>query len=222
MIRWRVLIITCIVIGLIWSIQLKSAHDKFDFSNKCFKNLWSLEQWYFRFCILYLDVSFFFTRNWLLFTIIHLFSNILFYWSLWKKLFTAQFVAFISTYVNRIVLLDYLLLVIGIAVADSLNLAYVQGPWIKSMTQSLSLYFILRVTHTMAFHRLLKFDQAILPYIIQTLSASCLPLACISNTVNKPSLFGLNVSFPSLKDISWNLARVVYFFNIQLERNAAT
>ena len=111
---------------------------------------------------------------------------------------------------------------IGIAVADSLNLAYVQGPWIKSMTQSLSLYFILRVTHTMAFHRLLKFDQAILPYIIQTLSASCLPLACISNTVNKPSLFGLNVSFPSLKDISWNLARVVYFFNIQLERNAAT
>ncbi|KAK4258065.1 hypothetical protein QN277_007571 [Acacia crassicarpa] len=96
-----------------------------------------------------------------------------------------------------------------------------QGPWTKSMTQSLSLYFILRVTHQMLFDRMLKFVQAILPYILQTPTATCLPLAYISNTVNKPSFFRLNVSFPSLNDIIWNLARLVYLFNVQLERNVA-
>lgn len=107
-------------------------------------------------------------------------------------------------------------------IADSLNLAYVQGPWTKSMTQCLSLYFILRVTHQMFFHQMLKFCQAVLPYMLQTLSATSVPLACISNTLNKHSPLGLNVSIPSLNDISWNLARLVYIFNVQLDRNVAT
>ncbi|XP_054821892.1 putative ion channel POLLUX-like 2 isoform X2 [Prosopis cineraria] len=100
---------------------------------------------------------------------------------------------------------------------DNIN----QGPWTKSMVQSLSLYFIQRVTHQMFLHQMLKV-QAILPDMLHTLTATSLPLACVSNTLNKPSPLRLNVSFPSFNDISWSLARLIYLFNVQLERNVAT
>ncbi|KAK4271884.1 hypothetical protein QN277_020511 [Acacia crassicarpa] len=62
-----------------------------------------------------------------------------------------------------------------------------KGPWAKSMIQSLPLYFIHRVAHQMFSHRMLKVVQATLPDMLQTLIATSLPLACVSNTLNKPS-----------------------------------
>ncbi|KAI9119627.1 hypothetical protein K1719_009503 [Acacia pycnantha] len=97
-----------------------------------------------------------------------------------------------------------------------------QGPWAKSMIQSLPLYFIHRVAHQMFSHQMLKVVQATLPDMLQTLTATNLPLACISNTLNKPSPLRLNVSFPSFNDFSWSLARLIYLFDVQLERNVAT
>ncbi|KAF7806981.1 putative ion channel POLLUX-like 2 isoform X1 [Senna tora] len=97
-----------------------------------------------------------------------------------------------------------------------------QGSWTKSMIHYLSLYFVHRVTNKMFFDLMLKVIQAILPEMVQTLSASSLPLACVSNTLNKPSPLRLDVSLPSFRDIGWSVARLLYLFNIQLERNVAT
>ncbi|XP_028784164.1 putative ion channel POLLUX-like 2 [Neltuma alba] len=105
---------------------------------------------------------------------------------------------------------------------ENINNNVEKGPWTESMVQSLSLYFIQRVTHQMFFLRILKVVQGMLPDILQTLTATSLPLACVSNTLNKPSPLRLNVSFPSFNDISWSLARLIYLFNVQLERNVAT
>ncbi|KAI9119613.1 hypothetical protein K1719_009489 [Acacia pycnantha] len=58
--------------------------------------------------------------------------------------------------------------------------------------------------------------------MLRDLAATNLPLACISDTLNKPSPLRLNASFPSFNDIRWSLERLKYLFNIQLERNVAT
>lgn len=74
----------------------------------------------------------------------------------------------------------------------------------------------------MLFDLMLKVVEAILPDILQTLTARSLPLACVSHPLNKPSPLRLDVSLPSFHDITWSLARLLYLFNIQLERNVAT
>ncbi|XP_051129884.1 putative ion channel POLLUX-like 2 isoform X2 [Andrographis paniculata] len=56
----------------------------------------------------------------------------------------------------------------------------------------------------------------------QRFAASSSPFACMSNSLSKPTPLQLHVSLPSLQDIKWNLARLAYLFNIQLERNVAT
>ncbi|GER25485.1 hypothetical protein STAS_01068 [Striga asiatica] len=57
---------------------------------------------------------------------------------------------------------------------------------------------------------------------VQTFWSSNPPFACLSNPVNKPTPLQLDVSLPSFQDIRWNVSRLVYLFNIQLERNVAT
>ncbi|KAK7344056.1 hypothetical protein VNO77_13290 [Canavalia gladiata] len=97
-----------------------------------------------------------------------------------------------------------------------------QGPQAKCMIQSMSFYIILKLTHKKLFDLMVKVVQEILPDMLQTLSSTSLPLACISNALNKPKPLQLDVSLPSFHDIRWNLARLLYLFNIQLERNVAT
>ncbi|XP_049407207.1 putative ion channel POLLUX-like 2 [Solanum stenotomum] len=58
-------------------------------------------------------------------------------------------------------------------------------------------------------------------FVTQTSGAQSLPFACLSKPVNKPIPLQLDVSFPSLKDIKWSLSRLIYLFNIQLEKNVA-
>ncbi|CAA0828279.1 Putative ion channel POLLUX-like 2 [Striga hermonthica] len=57
---------------------------------------------------------------------------------------------------------------------------------------------------------------------VQTFWSSNPPFACLSNSLNKPTPLQLDVSLPSFQDIRWNVSRLVYLFNIQLERNVAT
>ncbi|KAL1294625.1 hypothetical protein HN51_055399 [Arachis hypogaea] len=97
-----------------------------------------------------------------------------------------------------------------------------QGPQHKDMIRSMSLYFLLRLMHKESFNPIIKVVRALLPDVLRTLSATRLPLACISNPLNKPKPLKLDVSLPSFEDLRWSLARLLYLFNIQLERNVAT
>ncbi|KAG4919610.1 hypothetical protein JHK85_057891 [Glycine max] len=97
-----------------------------------------------------------------------------------------------------------------------------QGPQARSMIQFMSLYIILRMTHKQLYNLMIKVGQAVLPHVFQTCSATSLPFACVSNALNKPKPLNLDVSLPSIHDIRWSLARLLYLFNIQLERNVAT
>ncbi|KAF2297141.1 hypothetical protein GH714_018060 [Hevea brasiliensis] len=63
--------------------------------------------------------------------------------------------------------------------------------------------------------------QDSLPSLDLTFRVTSSSFACISNSLNKSIPFGLNVSFPSFQDIWWSLTRLLYLFNIQLERNVA-
>ncbi|KAK4258064.1 hypothetical protein QN277_007570 [Acacia crassicarpa] len=103
---------------------------------------------------------------------------------------------------------------------ENINNNIKQGPWTKSTIHSLSLYFIHQATHQMFLPRILKVVQAILLDILQTLTATSLPLACMSNTLNKP--IPQNVFLSSFSNIKWALARLVYLFDVQLERNVGT
>ncbi|KAK1439524.1 hypothetical protein QVD17_05344 [Tagetes erecta] len=64
--------------------------------------------------------------------------------------------------------------------------------------------------------------QYLLSPVIQSFTAPSLPFACISNSIDKPTPLQLDVSLPSVHDIKWNFSRVMYLFNIQLERNVST
>lgn len=64
--------------------------------------------------------------------------------------------------------------------------------------------------------------QEVLPYVVQSIGAASLPFACVSNSLNKPTPLKLDVSLPSFQDIRWSFARLLYLFNIQVERNVAT
>ncbi|XP_068333292.1 putative ion channel POLLUX-like 2 [Pyrus communis] len=86
----------------------------------------------------------------------------------------------------------------------------------------LSLYFSFRLGQSNVFHTFIKIVQGKLPFIIQTFGAAALPFASVSNSLNKPVPLRLDVSFPSFRDIKWSFARLLYLFNIQLEKNVAT
>ncbi|CAN6547877.1 unnamed protein product [Malus baccata var. baccata] len=104
--------------------------------------------------------------------------------------------------------------------ADPINISQVH---LTKVTMGLvSLYFPIRLVQSSIFNTFIKIVQAKLPYIIQTFGAATLPFACVSNSLNKPVPLRLDVSFPSLQDIRWSFARLLYLFNIQLEKNVAT
>ncbi|KAJ4888782.1 putative ion channel POLLUX-like 2 [Raphanus sativus] len=84
----------------------------------------------------------------------------------------------------------------------------------KAVIGCVPLYALFRVMQKM-------FQE--LPGLIQnSVGASCLPFACASNSLNKPTPLNLDLSIPSLSDIKWSTARFLYLFNIQLEKNIGT
>lgn len=104
----------------------------------------------------------------------------------------------------------------------SQNDVLLQGPHAKSMIHYMSLYFVLKLTHAKFVDLMTSAVQAIVRDVPLTLGAASLPLASVSNTLNNPKPLKLDVSLPSIHDIRWSLARLLYLFNIQLERNVAT
>ncbi|XP_030541209.2 putative ion channel POLLUX-like 2 isoform X2 [Rhodamnia argentea] len=97
-----------------------------------------------------------------------------------------------------------------------------QDPHVRSMMSTMSLYVFLRLSQLNSACMLTKICQPLLPHLFQKFLASGASFACISNSLNKPMPLNLDVSMPSLGDVRWNFARMIYLFNIQLERNIAT
>ncbi|XP_022974455.1 putative ion channel POLLUX-like 2 [Cucurbita maxima] len=67
-----------------------------------------------------------------------------------------------------------------------------------------------------------KTAQEIFPYLVQNVGEFSLPFASVSNTLNKPTPLQLDVYFPAFHEIKLSFARLIYLFNIQLERNVGT
>ncbi|XP_058770714.1 putative ion channel POLLUX-like 2 [Vicia villosa] len=102
------------------------------------------------------------------------------------------------------------------------NINSSQRPQAKHMIEYMPLFLILKLTQTKFVDLVINVVQAMVQNVPQALGGTSLPLACVSNALNKPTPLKLDVSLPSFNDIRWNLARLVYLFNIQLERNVAT
>ena len=86
----------------------------------------------------------------------------------------------------------------------------------------LAAYFLLRMMKFNFFNTIIKVLHESLPYMVQTFGGASSPFACVSNSLNKPMPLKLDVSLPSFQDIKWSIARLIYLFNVQLERNIAT
>lgn len=78
------------------------------------------------------------------------------------------------------------------------------------------------LTHLNSANTLIKIVKDLLPSLAGTLGTTNSPFACVSNSLNKPTPLQLDVSLPSFQDIKWSLSRLLYLFNMQLERNVAT
>lgn len=101
-------------------------------------------------------------------------------------------------------------------------LTLVQDFGAKLLMASLSSYFLIRLIHLSCKKTIFKVVQESFNYAVQTFGVSNSPFACMSNSLSKPTSLQLDVSLPSFQDIRWNVARLIYLFNIQLERNVAT
>ncbi|KAJ6981611.1 ion channel POLLUX-like 2 isoform X1 [Populus alba x Populus x berolinensis] len=77
------------------------------------------------------------------------------------------------------------------------------------------------LTQLKSANTLIKIVQDLLPFLAGTFGATNSPFACMSNSLNKPTPLQLDVSLPALQDIKWSLSRLLYLFNMQLERNVA-
>jgi hypothetical protein len=77
------------------------------------------------------------------------------------------------------------------------------------------------LTQLKSANTLIKIVQDLLPFLIGTFGATNSPFACMSNSLNKPTPLQLDVSLPALQDIKWSLSRLLYLFNMQIERNVA-
>ncbi|WJX11871.1 hypothetical protein P8452_02429 [Trifolium repens] len=80
------------------------------------------------------------------------------------------------------------------------------------MIKYMSLFFLLKLTHTKFVDLMINVVQAIVRYVPLTLGGTSLPLASVSNALNKPKPLKLDVSLPSYHDTRWSLARLLYLF----------
>ncbi|XP_010246344.2 PREDICTED: putative ion channel POLLUX-like 2 [Nelumbo nucifera] len=99
---------------------------------------------------------------------------------------------------------------------------HVQGCRVMFLLGSISSYHFFRVIQPSPIHALMKMVQDLAPHVLQAFMSTNLAFACMSNTINKPIPLQLDVSLPSFQNVKWNFARLLYLFNIQVERNVAT
>ncbi|KAH1046656.1 hypothetical protein J1N35_037440 [Gossypium stocksii] len=105
---------------------------------------------------------------------------------------------------------------------DLQNSSQLQGHRAKMTTGTVSSFFLLSLMQLDFPNRLVKMIHDLFPHLLQILAARSLPFACISSSLNKPTPLNLDLSLPSIQDIRWNFARLLYLFNIQMEKNVAT
>ncbi|XP_052876429.1 putative ion channel POLLUX-like 2 isoform X1 [Gossypium arboreum] len=105
---------------------------------------------------------------------------------------------------------------------DLRNSSQLQGHQAKLTTGTVSSFFLLSLIQLDFPNRLVKMIHDLFPHLLQILAARSLPLALISSSLNKPTPLNLDLSLPSIQDIRWNFARLLYLFNIQMEKNVAT
>lgn len=98
------------------------------------------------------------------------------------------------------------------------RLEHNKGHQVKSMTGSLLSFVILRMTWLNTSRMVFK---KLFHHWFQNLGATNSTFACISNSMSKPTPLKLDVSLPSFQDIRWNFARLLYLFNMQVDRNVA-
>ncbi|KAF8388169.1 hypothetical protein HHK36_026835 [Tetracentron sinense] len=108
------------------------------------------------------------------------------------------------------------------SVLDCQSIQHVQGHQAELIIGYLSSYFLCRLTRLNSIHILMKMVQNLLPHVLRAFEATSLPFACISNSVNQPIPLQLDVSLPSFQDVRWSFSRLLYLFNMQLERNVST
>lgn len=102
---------------------------------------------------------------------------------------------------------------------SKMRISYHKEKWGLGLMSSC---FLLGVMKSNSFITLLKVVREKLPYVVQNFGTASSPFACVSNSLNKPMPLKLDVSWPSFQDIRWSFARLLYLFNVQLERNIAT
>ncbi|CAI0559310.1 unnamed protein product [Linum tenue] len=94
--------------------------------------------------------------------------------------------------------------------------------WTKLLVGSALFCFMSNLRQLKSFSLLIKMVHDSVPSFLWELGGATSPFACMSNSLNKPTPLGLDVSLPSFQDVKWSLARLIYLFNIRLERNIAT
>ncbi|KAK8984192.1 hypothetical protein V6N11_029513 [Hibiscus sabdariffa] len=87
---------------------------------------------------------------------------------------------------------------------------------------TLSSFFLMRLMRLDVVNLIIKTVHDLFRHLHQTSAATSLPFASLSNSLNKPTPLNLDVSLPKIRDLRWNLSRLLYLFNIQLEKNVAT
>ncbi|PRQ36270.1 hypothetical protein RchiOBHm_Chr4g0389571 [Rosa chinensis] len=84
------------------------------------------------------------------------------------------------------------------------------------------LYIPLRLAKLNVVDTFIKNVQERLLCAVQTSGAATLPFACASNSLNKPMPPGLDVLLQSFQYVRGSFERLLYLFNVQLEKNVAT
>ncbi|XP_068634201.1 putative ion channel POLLUX-like 2 isoform X2 [Aristolochia californica] len=86
---------------------------------------------------------------------------------------------------------------------------------------SLPVYLVHRLACINQINIFMRIGPKLLVYLSGACASTGSPFACISNSLNRPQPLKLDVSFPSFQDAKWFLSRLLYLFNVQLERNIA-
>ncbi|KAL3626359.1 hypothetical protein CASFOL_029908 [Castilleja foliolosa] len=95
-----------------------------------------------------------------------------------------------------------------------------RGP--RLLMASLLSYTLVKLIQLYSKNKITELVRKTFYYAFRTFGTSSLPFGCLSNPLGKPIPLQLDVSLPSFQDIRWNVTRLVYLLNIQLEQNVAT
>lgn len=98
-------------------------------------------------------------------------------------------------------------------------LDYMQDHRAKFIMGLVSLYTLIRL---FKLNTLREIAQIFFPSMVRNFGTANLPFACVSSSLNKPMPFKLDVFLLSLQNVRRSFARILYLFNVQVDKNIAT